>query len=376
MARIAARGCEVLVVLSWLLFVLRYQYQVTSLASRELTLDVLFLTSVAGVLIARGVERRGPRAVGATLVGLSLSLVVTVIALVGAEYLVRFIFRDVRSSGNMREYVGQRAAAAPPRANALGFRDREVGAKPPDVYRIAVIGDSFTWGFGLEERERFTNLLGDLLGPRYEVFNFAQPGNNMPDHLAVLNQALEAMPDFVLLQLYINDFETPTMERPRALPLLPPPLDGELQRTSLLYDLILRQWGTVQEKLGLSESYVGYMRRNLEDPDAPNARQGFGQLGEFFDRVRAAGRGVGAVIFPAEDAMGPSGAHYPFGFIHEHVRGVCADHRVRCLDLLSAFSVRDPRTMWVSPFDAHPNAMANHRAAVQILAAFGGDWQH
>jgi hypothetical protein len=86
--------------------------------------------------------------------------------------------------------------------------------------------------------------------------------------------------------------------------------------------------------------------------------------------------GVGAVLFPAADAMGPSGSHYPFGYIHDRVRAVCADRHVRCLDLLPAFSVRDPRTLWVSPFDAHPNPSANHRAAVQILYAFGGEWQH
>ncbi len=86
--------------------------------------------------------------------------------------------------------------------------------------------------------------------------------------------------------------------------------------------------------------------------------------------------GVGAVLFPAPDAMGKYGAGYPFGYIHDRVRAICADEHVRCLDLLPPFStIKDPRTMWVSPFDAHPNAMANKRAAMEILRAFGADWQ-
>jgi hypothetical protein len=31
--------------------------------------------------------------------------------------------------------------------------------------------------------------------------------------------------------------------------------------------------------------------------------------------------------------------------------------------------------MWVSPFDAHPNAMANRRAAAEILEKFGALWR-
>jgi hypothetical protein len=49
---------------------------------------------------------------------------------------------------------------------------------------------------------------------------------------------------------------------------------------------------------------------------------------------------------------------------------------VPCLDLLPLFSsFRDPRAVWVSPFDAHPNALANRRAAYEILKAFGSVWQ-
>lgn len=39
--------------------------------------------------------------------------------------------------------------------NQAGWRDLErVEAKPDGVFRIAVLGDSFTWGHGVEERSR------------------------------------------------------------------------------------------------------------------------------------------------------------------------------------------------------------------------------
>jgi len=139
-----------------------------------------------------------------------------------------------------------------------------------------VIGDSFTWGQGIEAAERFSNLLEGSLGPRYEVLNFGVPGHDMPQHLEVLEQVLPLKPDFVLLQLYINDFETPQMRRPRPHP--------------LISDSAARGWGVppccttwstatgcrFRKPTGLAESYVRYLARNLRDPNAPNAQLAFG----------------------------------------------------------------------------------------------------
>jgi hypothetical protein len=46
------------------------------------------------------------------------------------------------------------------RINAQGFRDRErVRPKPSGMYRILVLGDSVTFGFGVQPEESFTRLL-------------------------------------------------------------------------------------------------------------------------------------------------------------------------------------------------------------------------
>jgi hypothetical protein len=73
--------------------------------------------------------------------------------------------------------------------------------------------------------------------------------------------------------------------------------------------------------------------------------------------------------------MGPHGANYPFRYLHERVQRTCGSEQIYCLDLFHAFStIQDPRSMWVSPFDAHPNAMANERAAREILRVFAPVW--
>ncbi len=300
----------------------------------------------------------------------------TAVMLVAAEFATRFVFRHAHSSGNAGDFVAGKRDGPAVVNNSLGFRDREIPPKSPDRYRIAVVGDSFAWGQGIAADERFSNLVGAALGPGYEVFNFGQPGNNMPEHLEVLTRALSISPDFILLQLYINDWETSEMVRPSPYRLLPASLDRTLERSSMLYDLLNRQWQSWQPTLGVIDSYDGYMARNLKDPSSPNARKAYGQLREFVDRARAAGVPTGIVLFPAPDAMGRYGSRYPFGYLHDGVRSICADEHIACLDLLPPFSaIEDPRTMWVSPFDAHPNAMANRRAAKEILQKFTPGWR-
>jgi lysophospholipase L1-like esterase len=315
------------------------------------------------------------RAWGVFLLRCVLLLAATGVGVACAEFAARIWFRSARTSGNAGDYIAQRAwSPGPP--NSLGFREREIPPKTAGRERIVVVGDSFTWGQGIERSERFSNLLEANLGARYEVFNFALPGDDMPEHLDVLEQALRVSPDFVVLQLYINDFETTEMQRPRPYPLLPVSLDEPLQRSFLLYDLLGGVWAQVQEMTGISEGYLHYMDRNLRDPNGPNSRKAFGQLRQFCERAHAAGAQVGVVLFPETDALGPNGKKYPFAYLHERVKKTCADEHVLYLDLLPMYSTfRNPRVTWVSPFDAHPNAIANRRAANEILAAFGSAWQ-
>lgn len=67
-------------------------------------------------------------------------------------------------------------------SNNLGFRERNFSfKKPTDTFRILVFGDSLTFGVGLAEKQRYTNLLEEMLslqfpGRKFEVLNFGVPG--------------------------------------------------------------------------------------------------------------------------------------------------------------------------------------------------------
>ena len=80
---------------------------------------------------------------------------------------------------------------------------------PNRLGRIAVIGDSFTWGQGVSEDDRLTNLLQERLNDGaggFEVFNFGLPGADTRDESAILSEVLsQAAPDVVLPQWFVND---------------------------------------------------------------------------------------------------------------------------------------------------------------------------
>ena len=141
----------------------------------------------------------------------------------------------------------------------------------------------------------------------------------------------------------------------------------------MLYDLLNDPWTQFQERTGLIESYAHYMERNLKDPASPNSREAFGMLRQFIERARAAGTTSGTVLFPNPGFLDKN---YPFGYLHDRVREVCADEHITCLDMRGPLSIyKNPMEMWVSRFDPHPNARVNMQAAREILAAFGSVWR-
>ncbi len=98
--------------------------------------------------------------------------------------------------------------------NALGFRDAEVAvAKPPGVFRILGIGDSFVFSV-VPYEYNFLTLLENQLRSRHgavEVVNMGIPKTGLEDYLALfVHEGLRLDPDMLLLFFFVgNDFKSP-----------------------------------------------------------------------------------------------------------------------------------------------------------------------
>jgi lysophospholipase L1-like esterase len=91
--------------------------------------------------------------------------------------------------------------------NSAGFRDIEHEvAKPPQMTRVVVIGDSVTIGYGVNADETFTAHARRLLGAGFELVNIGMSGLNAPQVVHLL--AVEGMryrPDVVVMNFVLND---------------------------------------------------------------------------------------------------------------------------------------------------------------------------
>ncbi len=95
--------------------------------------------------------------------------------------------------------------------NQAGFRDRDhTIAKPDGVYRIAVLGDSFTEARAIPLDETYWSIAGahlaECLGGTVEMLNFGVNGYGTAQELITLkNHALAYRPDLVLLAIYMGN---------------------------------------------------------------------------------------------------------------------------------------------------------------------------
>lgn len=97
-------------------------------------------------------------------------------------------------------------------SDSRGFRTAErPWAKPPGAYRIVFLGDSTTFGWGVEAGERFSDLVETALnaegeGRRFEAINLGLPGYTTHHALRLLDDiALRYEPDMLILSFGAND---------------------------------------------------------------------------------------------------------------------------------------------------------------------------
>jgi len=91
--------------------------------------------------------------------------------------------------------------------NSKGFRDKEYSYERNDKKRVLVLGDSYTWGYGVENGERFTDYLEEMM-PQWEVINAGVSGYGTDQELLLYRyEGKKYQPDIVMLLMFYNDYE-------------------------------------------------------------------------------------------------------------------------------------------------------------------------
>jgi lysophospholipase L1-like esterase len=258
--------------------------------------------------------------------------------------------------------------------NALGLRGPETSkAKPAGVRRIAVLGDSFTFGYGVNDDETWPAALQRALdrapdggpaprAPRYEVLNCGVPAYDTEQEVRLLGgRILDFEPDLVLFGWYINDpavrdgaAGTAADQPPAAVRWLAPNQTGllpTLRGWSQALDLICdRLFGSAHE------AYQPTAFARLYDDVHPGWRRAKLALQRAQALCKQRGIGFALVMYPD---LSRRGEHLASHDAYRILAAFCREQGIPVLDLEPALSGVDLRALRVHLLDSHPNGRAH-----------------
>lgn len=253
--------------------------------------------------------------------------------------------------------------------NAAGLRDdRELPtAKPEGVYRIVVLGDSFTFGGKVAVEDTFPRSLERSLqsldpSRRYEALNLAVPGYNTQQEMWSLKESgLAYHPDLVIANFVLNDAGRAQQLVPHASR-FPVWLRRILKRSDLVRFVyasvkqmkFLMRGGAFRE----AEKYSEFADGN---PGWDASRAALAEI----QRLASAGHAeLLVVIWPMlVDLRGD----YPHRDKHHVVAAECRRLGISVLDLLPTFEGHEASVLWASRNDHHPNKTALQMGADAVL---------
>lgn len=248
-----------------------------------------------------------------------------------------------------------------------------VAVSDADALRIAVIGDSFTAGAGVQATDRYAAQLERMLNARaglqpVKVKLFAHAGTSTLQQLRFLKEALRWRPNLVVLGICLNDTEDPHRSdqtgkwRREILPPPPGPRLAAVLRHSAFLAAIYRGWAVREARRGFARYY-----RRLYDPAYTGwirFRVGIKKFKSVCAREEIP---FLAVILPLMNDPFEKG-RYRFEFAHEAIRALLESNGVACLDALEAFRGKNSLRMTAVPvLDPHPSEIAHRIIAETVL---------
>jgi len=266
--------------------------------------------------------------------------------------------------------------------NSDGFRDRDFTInKPINTIRIAMLGDSFTFGNGLPVEHTIAKQLEcilneNIINSQYEVMNFGISGYNTKSEVTLFEQkALKYKPDIVVLMYFLNDPDKPTpnlsigTDAGKVWLLLKKFFSGNI----IDKELILQ----IKKFIGSKsiENYLKYLHDNnpylntyyhfihhipFYWDDVRNSLKKLHKLSEEFSF-----KTIFAVI---PDLNVSSLSEYDYADIHSLVLDEASENGFNKLDLLVSFQNIALQKLRLSKHDSHTSAFGNRIIAYEIAS--------
>jgi lysophospholipase L1-like esterase len=246
--------------------------------------------------------------------------------------------------------------------NSRGLRDYEYPlTKPPGTYRIMMLGDSTTFGWGVRLENTAAKILERKLNEaraagykRFEVINAGVGNYDTAQEVAYYETQGRAFhPDLVILVFFINDPEPVPIEKKAFL----------IDRSYLIAFLANRYDGVLR-RIGSRPNWKDYYA-SLYDDGKPGFQACKSALKSLASSTRSDRTSVLVALLPELHEINDDS--YPFKAQHEKIKSVLAAEGIPVIELIDGLKDQGPEnTLWVTPLDDHPDAKANDLIADQL----------
>jgi hypothetical protein len=244
--------------------------------------------------------------------------------------------------------------------------------KPANVFRIATIGDSFTFAPYMQFTDAFPKKLEQMLNlsgsqRRAEVINYGVPAYSTSHEIPVVKTAIKEGADMIMLQITLNDPEI-KHHNPSGITENMQDSFGALNMTGKKAWLAAnwRTYGFVATRIHNSrthQAYIDYFNDLFNNPRS--WKQFTDSMKTIVSLARESKTPVVAVVFPLFGL--PMDERYPFYPLHEKVAKFMQGLGVPVLDVSDAYKGIPLERLQVIPgVDRHPNEIAHRMAAEEI----------
>lgn len=289
-----------------------------------------------------------------------------IVCFTAAEFYFRYVYDQPDGLGFLK--VNRKWHERHVIYNSYYFRDRDFNPnKNPVVTRIGVLGDSITFGGGIENvNDRFSNLLEKKLneaGYRVEVYNLGKPGYDTDQEIIEYQKIKHLNFDIIIWQYFLNDIQpqekstgSPIIAANSQIKGLAEFLSGNSYFVDFLYWRFSTKYRQTYQQL-LNADLAQYQNDQVLTSHKA-------QIQDFILSLKNDNKKVIVIIFPFVHLIDRD---YPAREIHHMMLDYFKEKSVEVIDLLPDLANRNPQTSVASRFDPHPNELVHAQAAQRLF---------
>ena len=149
-----------------------------------------------------------------------LNLVVSVVSILLVFALAEFATRVLSSKGIKKQVPLERPKEFYLSQDAVTMRGNHFrsNVQTENYFNIAIVGDSFTFGPGLQTYDTFSSRLDWMLNlgeseKKVDVINYGTPGASTRDEVALVDKAIEGGANLIILEITLNDAQEQSLKK-------------------------------------------------------------------------------------------------------------------------------------------------------------------